>query len=128
MKYSMTSNQKPQGLCFRIFRFVFRLLIFCVAVGLGIYSGYQLGYLFPYFFPDAFSYLTMGTLGIAIFISLKSHRIEKDRQLASSFYYLVFIGFLSSLIFASSLSSPLISRITIGDRIAGFIPYNDAVS
>lgn len=122
----MTSNRVVQVIRNPTFRTVGCLMTYSLAVGLGIFWGYQLGYLFPSLLPSGFSALTVATLTISIFIALKGKRIEKDRFLAATSYYSVAIGFISALILASSISALAVSGNSSYDRIAGLIPYSDA--
>ncbi len=99
-----------------------------LALGFGIYLGYESGYFFKVFLLKSYSTIFLVLLVLAIFISIKIERIEKDQQLASSPYFFIIICFISSLVLSSSISSLAVSGNSSYDRIAGFIPYSDASS
>jgi hypothetical protein len=110
----------------QFFRIITYLVFLGLALGVGTFLGYELGYFFKISLLSIYSSLTVAFLSLAIFISTKIERIEKDRQLATSPLFFIVICFISTLVLSSSISSLVVSGNSSYDRMAGFIPYSDA--
>lgn len=103
------------------------VLLGCIVLGSGLLTGYLFGMtLFGQYLPRLIAAGTVISLLVAFYSAFRSPCVISN-DVIGSYRFVLFCLFLTSTLLGSSISATVMWQLSPWDRIAGVLPYSDAL-